>query len=96
MRQKLNISCFGSLSHWKNGEGHAMQAMIADFKKLRAEQLALIQHFLEPAWSEECNAIWGPVTLKWAVTKTYQHTLEHTDEILRSYLWWKESKASTT
>ncbi len=61
--------------------------MIAEFKKLRAEQLALIQQFPEQAWSEERPAIWGSVTLQWVVTKTYQHTLEHTDEILRSYLW---------
>lgn len=66
-----------------------MQAMIADFKKLRAEQLALIQHFRELTWSEERDALWGSVTLQWVVTKTYQHTLEHTDEILRLYLWWK-------
>lgn len=74
---------------WKNGEGHEVQAMIADLKKLRAEQLALIQQFLEPAWNEERDTIWGSVTLKWTVTKTYQHTLEHTDKILRSYLWGK-------
>jgi hypothetical protein len=76
-------------NNWDNGAGHEMQAMIADFKKLRVEQLALIQQFAEPAWSEERDALWGPVTLKWVVTKTYQHTLEHTDEILRAYLWWK-------
>ncbi len=76
-------------AQWQNGEGHDVQAMIADFNMLRAEQFALIQHFPEQAWSEERNAIWGPVTLQWAVTKTYQHTLEHTDEILRAYLWEK-------
>lgn len=57
---------------------------------LRAlEQLALIQHFPEPVWSEERDAIWGSVTSLWAVTKTYQHTPEHTDEVLRAYLWGK-------
>jgi hypothetical protein len=76
-------------ANWKNGEGHEVQAMIVEFKKLRAEQLALIQHFPEQVWSEERQAIWGSVTLQWAVTKTYQHTLEHTDEILRAYLWEK-------
>lgn len=76
-------------ANWSNGEGHEVQAMIADFKKLRAEQLALIQHFRELTWSEERDALWGSVTLQWVVTKTYQHTLEHTDEILRLYLWWK-------
>jgi hypothetical protein len=64
--------------------------MIADFKTLRGEQLTLIQQFHEePIWTQERNALWGPVTLQWVMTKTYQHTLEHTDEILRLYLWWK-------
>lgn len=34
-------------------------------------------------------ALWRAVMLQWVVTETYQHTLEHTDEILRLYLWWK-------
>jgi len=75
--------------NWNNGEGHEVQTMNAEFKRLRAEQLALIQQLPEQAWSEERRAIWGSVTLQWVVTKTYQHTLEHTSEILRSYLWWK-------
>lgn len=76
-------------AHWNNGEGHDVATMIADFKKLRAEQLTLIQQFREPTWDEERDALWGSVTLKWVMTKTYQHTLEHTDEILRLSLWWK-------
>lgn len=76
-------------ANWQQGEGHEVQAMLADFRELRAEQLSLLQQFPESVWSEERDALWGPVTLKWVATKTYQHTLEHTDEILRSYLWWK-------
>lgn len=76
-------------ANWQQGEGHEMQSTLTALKALRADQLALMQQFPESAWSEERNALWGPVTLKWAVTKTYQHTLEHTDEILRFYLWWK-------
>lgn len=76
-------------AHWKNGKGHDVPTMSAAFQTLRGEQLALIQQFHEPIWSEERNALWGPVTFQWVVTKTYQHTLEHTDEILRLYLWWK-------
>ncbi len=74
---------------WRNGEGHEESALRAEFTALRAEQLALIQHFPAAAWHEERDTIWGRVSLQWAVTKTYQHTLEHTDEILRAYLWWR-------
>src|SRR5581483_9557000 len=74
---------------WNNRESHSMQTVIAEFKELRADQLVLLQQFRESAWSEERETLWGPVTLQWVVTKTYQHTLEHTDEILRMYLWWR-------
>ena len=62
---------------------------IADFKAVRSQQLALFPRFTEQSWHQEREAIWGSVPLRWVVTKTYQHTLEHTDEALRAYLWWR-------
>ena len=74
---------------WNNGNGHEIQTLIAGFKEVRSQQLALFPQFTEQSWHEEREAIWGSVSLKWVVTKTYQHTLEHTDETLRAYLWWR-------
>jgi len=74
---------------WNDGTGHEIQTLIADFKEVRSQQLALFPRFTEQSWDEERGAIWGRVPLKWIVTKTYQHTLEHTDETLRAYLWWR-------
>ena len=74
-------------ANWRNGEGQIVPEMIATFKDLRADQLVLLQQFQEPDWNEARTTLWGPVILKWFVVKTYQHTLEHTDEILRMYLW---------
>ena len=74
---------------WHAGQGHDMATMIADFRTVRAEQLELLTQFNEHAWQETRKAIWGSVSLTWVMTKTYQHTLEHTDEVLRAYLWWK-------
>jgi hypothetical protein len=76
-------------SDWYGGQGHAMQALIAEFKAIRARQLELLPRFSEHDWYEERDVIWGSLPLKWVVTKTYQHTLEHTDEVLRAYLWWR-------
>ena len=74
---------------WNGGEGHSIQTLVADFKGIRSQQLALFPQFNEQSWREEREAIWGKVSLKWVLTKTYQHTLEHTDEVLRAYLWWR-------
>ncbi len=74
---------------WDDGKGHDIQTLLTDFKDIRSQQLALIPQFTEQSWDEEREAIWGNVSLKWVVIKTYQHTLEHTDEVLRAYLWWR-------
>ena len=31
---------------------------------------------------------WGPIPLLWLVSKTYQHTNEHTSDVLRMALFW--------
>lgn len=33
--------------------------------------------------------MWGPVTLRWVVSKTYQHTFEHGSTIMRIALFWE-------
>ncbi len=75
--------------NWNDGQGHEMQTLLANFKAVRSQQLELLPQFSEQSWYEEHEVIWGRFPLKWVVTKTYQHTLEHTDEILRAYLWWR-------
>ncbi len=74
---------------WADGQGHEMQILLADFKAVRTQQLELLPQFNKQSWYEERDVIWGHLPLKWVVTKTYQHTLEHTHEILRTYLWWR-------
>lgn len=74
---------------WNDGQGHDIAQLLADFRTVRAAQLALLDQFSAQCWQEERDALWGGRSLQWVVTKTYQHTLEHTDEILRHYLWWQ-------
>lgn len=75
---------------WRGGQGHEMQKMLADFKSIRIQQLELLSLLSEQSWHEERETIWGRRLLQWVVTKTYQHTLEHTDEILKAYLFFWE------
>jgi hypothetical protein len=55
---------------------------------VRAQQIALLPDFSPSAWDETREMGWGPVTLLWVVTKTYQHTCEHTHDVLRLRLFW--------
>ncbi len=74
---------------WHAGQDHPIHTLIADFQTARSQQIALLAQFDEQSWHEQRDVIWGHLPLKWVVTKTYQHTLEHTDEVLRAYLWWR-------
>ena len=70
------------------GEGKALESMIADFRAVRAEQIVLLPQFSEQLWEEVRSTMRGDVSLKWVVTKTYQHTNEHTSDVLRMALFW--------
>lgn len=74
---------------WNGGQGYEIDALLATFVDVRSQQIALLPQFQKQQWYEERDVIWGTLPLVWVVTKTYQHTLEHTDEILRNYLWWR-------
>lgn len=71
------------------GEGNEdVESLLAEFKRVRGEQVQLLARFDDQAWNSTCGTIWGPVTLSWVVSKTYQHTAEHTSDILRIALFW--------
>jgi len=62
--------------------------MLIDFRSVRADQISLLPNFSDDIWNTTREAVWGPVTLLWAVSKTYQHTAEHTNDVMRIGLFW--------
>jgi hypothetical protein len=70
------------------GDGKNLETILADFRKIRAEQIVLLPQFAESMWNETRDTVWGKVTLQWVVTKTFQHTAEHTHDVLRMALFW--------
>jgi hypothetical protein len=72
---------------WSEGKKD-MERLLAEFKKGRAEQIALLPKFDDTAWNVIREAVWGSVTLLWVVSKTYQHTAEHTNDVMRIALFW--------
>jgi hypothetical protein len=65
-----------------------IERFLDEFRQVRAEQIALLPQFPAAAWGETRDAVWGPVTLRWVVSKTYQHTFEHGSTIMRIALFW--------
>ena len=68
--------------------GRDLGGLLAEFREVRASQIALLSKFDASLWDEPREAIWGSVPLRWVVTKTYQHTAEHTHDVLRLALFW--------
>jgi hypothetical protein len=65
-----------------------VDALLAELRVVRAAQLDVLARTPATAWDATRLAAWGTVTLRWVLTKTYQHTCEHTHDVLRMVLWW--------
>lgn len=57
------------------------------FRVGRLEQISLIACFAPEQWEQTRETVWGSVTLRWSITKTYQHTVEHCNDILKHALY---------
>ena len=91
MRQWLGaprpvVAAWDDTERWDGG--WTLERLVDRFRGVRAEQIGLLAEFDDRLWAESREAIWGPVALQWVVSKTYQHTLEHTDTVLRQALFW--------
>ena len=72
---------------WDGGRQEIDHLLVA-FQKVRDEQIALLEKYDDLAWNTTRETVWGPVTLAWVVSKTYQHTAEHTSDVMRIGLFW--------
>jgi DinB family protein len=75
----------------RKGKRMTYNDLISGFEAIRAEQVALISQLIG-RWDETRDSPWTlkdapPITLRWVVTKTIQHTFEHSDELLRMGLY---------
>ncbi|MEZ4728852.1 MAG: DinB family protein [Caldilineaceae bacterium] len=66
-----------------------LENLVEHFCTIRQQQIALLDALGAVDWEAPRATLWGPQPLKMVVTKTYQHTFEHGDTLLRMALWWK-------
>jgi len=63
--------------------------MLSQFEQVREAEISMLPKFEPLAWDTvKRTTFWGDVSLYWLVCKTYQHTLEHTHNILGLTLFW--------
>jgi len=66
----------------------SIENMFVEFRSVRAEQISLLPKFNDEIWNTTRETIWEQPTLLWVVSKTYQHSAEHTNDVMRIGLFW--------
>ena len=49
----------------------------------------LLDKLIDADWNAQRETLWGYKPLSMIVTKTFQHTYEHSDTLLRMGIWWE-------
>lgn len=75
---------------WANLPERGPDALISNFRQVRQQQIKLLDQFKTMDWDTPREIYFGRKPLSWLVTKTFQHTYEHADTLLRMGLWWQD------
>jgi len=66
-----------------------VEEKLAQLKQVRQAEISLLSKFDPADWNTvRRTTFWGDVSLFWVVCKTYQHTAEHTHNVLSLILFW--------
>ena len=75
----------------KAAEQHppSVEEKLAEFERVRQAEINMLPKFDSAAWETiQRTTFWGDISLYWLVGKTYQHTAEHTHNVLSLTLFW--------
>ena len=75
---------------WAKVQELGAQELLSEFRRVRQEQIDLLDQLTGMDWNAPRETLWGLKPLSMVVTKTFQHTYEHGDTLLRMGLWWEE------
>jgi hypothetical protein len=75
---------------WAGVADRSFDALIAAFRQNRQEQIELLDQLTGADWMTPRQTwfTFAQMSLSMLVTKTFQHTYEHGDTLLRMGLWW--------
>jgi hypothetical protein len=80
---------------WRKVSNLGPEDLTINFRRIRLLQIELIERLSDADWDTPRETFWGAKPLSMIVTKTFQHTYEHGDTLLRMGLWWQDNLAST-
>jgi hypothetical protein len=67
--------------------------VLAELRSVRSAELALVRDSDSTLWGKVRHTPWGQRTFYWVVSKTLQHALEHTNNLLKIALLWEHYEA---
>lgn len=75
---------------WSTVQNRDIDTLIAAFRTIRQQQITLLDQLVDVDWDAPRETLWGSKPLSMVVTKTFQHTYEHGDTLLRMGIWWED------
>ncbi len=73
---------------WAKVQALSHEELSMEFRRIRQQQIDLLGQLEAVDWTAPRQTLWGEKPLSFIVTKTFQHTYEHGDSLLRMGLWW--------
>jgi hypothetical protein len=74
---------------WAKVQSRGFEDLPSAFRHVRQQQTELLDKLINADWDTPRETLWGRKPLSMIVTKTFQHTYEHGDTLLRMGLWWE-------
>jgi DinB superfamily len=78
---------------WSAVQNRTSDEFAAAYLDVRQQQIRLLDQLTSVDWTVPRETLWGMKPLSMVVTKTYQHTFEHGDTLLRMGIWWRSFEA---
>ncbi|KAB8142224.1 DinB family protein [Chloroflexia bacterium SDU3-3] len=75
---------------WELAAAQPFEQLVEAFQTVRGEQIALLDELADADWETPRATLWGERPLRMVVSKTFQHTYEHADTILRMGIWLRD------
>ena len=75
---------------WAKVQNREFEDLTSEFRHIRQQQIELLHLLSNVDWQASQETLWGYKPLSMIVTKTFQHTYEHGDTLLRMGLRWEE------
>jgi hypothetical protein len=75
---------------WAKVQNRGVEELSSAFRYIRQQQVQLLDQLASTDWHTPHETLWGYKPLSMIVTKTFQHTYEHGDTLLRMGLRWED------